>query len=285
MLKSLKNAWTLTVNLGWVVVLGVFAAPHFLNQNSPFLEAPPIEVTTELPQPPPAMEIAPKPEPVKVLEPEPSKAPEVVASKSVGRRPIQMMTPAELREDRERKVRQDRQQEQERRGAHRAPGWPQQFVRAPQDILPEKGGIPAVICEGGMCRIDPRYKNDATEPRIGPEPVIYFPQPPFPSGIPPGETPRSSRAREKNRELKFQLNQFKGRLKWTPKVWHYLDLSEMGPCPWELERVFDQNWGLKWRLRQLGLLTQGYDAEGLVPPKRPRGTAGYVGILPQTLGQ
>ena len=142
-----------------------------------------------------------------------------------------------------------------------------------------------MICEGGMCRIDPRYKYDATEPRIGPEPVIYFPQPPLPSGIAPGETPRSSRAREKNREMRFQLNQFKGRLKWTPKVLHYLDLSEMGPCPWNTERVFDQNWELKWRLRQLGLLSQGYETEGDKPPERPAGREGYVGILPQTLGR
>lgn len=269
-MRFFKNAWTVAVNLGWLVVLGLVTAPY-LKSTTPSLKAAPIiEVAAEV-QPSRVIEIAPRPkEPVWK---EPAPVPEPVVQKSIKKRPVPRV--AERPELAPELV--DEQGD---------PRNIQPVARMPEDFLPEKGGTPAVICEGGMCRIDPRYKYNATEDmREGPEPQIYFPQPPYPNGIPPGETPRSAKARNANAEMRFALNQFKGRLKWTPKVFQYLDLSEMGACPWELEKVFDQNWELKWRLRQIGLLTQGYDTEGLEAPKRPRGKAGLVGVYPSTLGQ
>lgn len=231
MLKAIKKAWTLTVNVGWIVVLGG-AAWHF--------------------QAPATTNVAEK---LATAVPAISQPQDLIVQK-----PIKTLTLW-------RAVKEEHPQ----------------LANTPQDVLPERGGTPAVICEGGMCRIDPRYKFDPSEPRVGPEPVIYFPQPEFPKGIPPGETPRSSKAKASNDEMRFQLNQFKARLKWTPKVALYLDLSNMGACPWELERIFDQNWELKWRIRQLSLLTQGYATEGMKVPNRPRGKEGYIGVYPSTI--
>lgn len=269
-MRFFKNAWTLTVNLGWLVVLGLVAAPYLKNTTPSLKASPTIEVAAEA-QTSRVIEVSPPPkEPVWK---QPAMVPEPVVLKAVPKGPVPRVVerPEPAAEPADELV---------------VPRNIQAVAQMPEDFPPEKGGTPAVICEGGMCRIDPRYKYDAIEDmRVGPEPQIYFPQPPFPNGIPPGETPRSAKARYANAEMRFALNQFKGRLKWTPKVFQYLDLSEMGPCPWELEKVFDQNWELKWRIRQIGLLTQGYDTEGLEAPKRPRGKAGLVGVYPSTLGQ
>jgi hypothetical protein len=258
------------VNLGWLVVLGLVAAPYLQTPTTHLKAAPTVELAAEA-QPVRTIEAARRPNEEQPKEPGTVTKP--VVQKTVTKESIQQVA------------------EQSEPAAEPAdelvvPRNINAVARMPEDFLPEKGGTPAVICEGGMCRIDPRYKYDATEDvRFGPEPVIYFPQPPLPNGIPPGETPRSAKARYANAEMRFALNQFKGRLKWTPKVFQYLSLSEMGPCPWELEKVFDQNWDLKWRLRQIGLLTQGYDTEGLEAPKRPRGKAGRIGVMVSTLGR
>jgi hypothetical protein len=265
-----NNVWTLTVNLGWLVALGVIAAPYLQTTTPRVKAASTVELAAET-QSARAIEAAPRPN--ESERKQPATVPEPVLLKAVPKKPV--LRVAERPEPAAKPV--------DELGV---PGNVQAVARMPEDFLPEKGGSPAVICEGGMCRIDPRYKYDAMEDvRVGPEPVIYFPQPPYPNGIPPGETPRSAKARYANSEMRFALNQFKGRLKWTPKVFQYLDLSEMGACPWDLEKVFDQNWELKWRLRQIGLLTQGYDTEGLEAPRRPRGKAGLVGVYPSTLGQ
>ena len=130
MLRSITNAWTLIVNLGWVVVLGVIAAPHFLNQNSTLLKASPMNLTSDVVAPPHAMGVAEKPADVKVLDQVPLKAPEAVAKNTVGRRPIHMMTAAGVQDEQDRRDRQDRQQEPEKWETQREPGWPQQFVGA-----------------------------------------------------------------------------------------------------------------------------------------------------------
>lgn len=289
MVKAIKNAWTLAVNLGWVAVLGVFVVPRFLDHNTTPLRASTPATVVRDAAPPVALEVkAPevkqlKPQaPPEQLRHEPEAVVQEQPVQKLDNRPVlRLMTDAEVQEELlKRKSKEDQEWERERQ---RLRLDRQDWIKPPEDLPPTFAGSPAVICEGGTCRLDPRYKYDATEPRLGPEPVIYFPQPPLPKGLPPGETPRSARAREKNKELRFQLNQFKGRLKWTPKVRMYLDLTEMGPCPWNTEKVFDQNWELKWRLRQIGLLAQGYETEGNKIPKRPDGKEGYVGILPQTL--
>jgi hypothetical protein len=262
--RFIRNAWTVAVNLGWLVALGLVAAPY-LKDTTPSLKAAPTSEMTAEAQPARVIELPPQPN-------KPALVPESVVQNSVMEKPIRRVT--------ERPEPADEAVDEQG-----VPRNIQPVARMPEDVLPAIGGTPAVICEGGMCRIDPRYKYDVSEPRVGPEPVIYFPQPPFPNGIPPGETPRSAKARYANAEMRFALNQFKGRLKWTPKVFQFLDLSEMGACPWELEKVFDQNWELRWRIRQIGLLTQGYDTEGLEAPERPRGKAGLVGVYPSTLGQ
>ncbi len=271
-MRFFKNAWTLIVNLGWLVVLSVVAAPYLQTTTPRVKAASTVEVAAEA-QPLGAIESAPGQN--ESERKQPATFPEPVVLKAVTKKPVLRVAERPKRAPNpvdEQVVPRDNR--------------PQKVARMPEDFLPEKGGTPAAICEGGMCRIDPRYKHDATEDvRVGPEPVIYFPQPPFPNGIPPGETPRSAKARHANAEMRFALNQFKGRLKWTPKVFQYLDLSEMGPCPWGLDKVLDQNWELKWRIRQIGLLTQGYDTEGLEAPKRPSGKAGLVGVYPSTLGQ
>jgi hypothetical protein len=268
--RFFKNVWTLTVNMGWLVVLGFVAASYVQSRTPRVKGESTVEVAAET-QPLRAIEASPRPN--ESERNQPATVPKPVVEKAATKKPVLRVVerpdPADEPVD-----------------DQGIPGNVQTVARMPEDFPPEKGGTPAVICEGGMCRIDPRYKYDATEDvRVGPEPVIYFPQPPLPKGIPSGETPRSAKARYANAEMRFALNQFKGRLKWTPKVFQYLDLSEMGPCPWELDNVFDQNWDLKWRLRQIGLLTQGYDTEGLGAPKRPRGKAGLVGVYPSTLGQ
>jgi hypothetical protein len=283
MLKTLKNAWTLVVNLGWLVAIGSIAVPHFQTATPPPI---PIVATAE---PQSVKEVAVQkskelPQPIKEVAVEkireiPQPVKEVAVEKPD---PVQNFNRLLVVDRPELKPKPDPEGPVDEQGVPTV--WPQNG-RIPEDYLPLKGGTPAYLCEGGMCQIDPRYKYDVSEPRVGPEPQIYFPQPPFPNGIPPGETSFSAKARYANAEMRFTLNQFKGRLKWTHKVFQYLDLSKIGGVPWDVEKVFDQNWELKWRIRQIGLLTQGFDTEGFEVPKRPRGKAGLIGVYPSTLGQ
>ena len=249
MLKAVKNTWTVLVNLGWLAVLGVYVAPQVIDRmQAPAVQAspvhrevkPPVATAVEPAAPVPAVQPVAWQAPAAAEEPPPAVAPPRVQKTDA---------PARLNPQ------PDPEPEPEPTGPA--------YVSPPRDFPPSFAGQPATLCEGGTCRIDSRYKYVASEPRTGPEPRIYFPQPPLPPGIPPGETYESSRARYDNDEQRWNLNELKARLRWTPRIYKLLDLSQMGACPWDTRRVLQQNAELHWRVRQLTLIIQGYEPEGL----------------------
>jgi hypothetical protein len=278
MFKAIKNTWTLAVNLGWIVVLGVVALPYIYNTAPPPKASSTTVETPKDVEPARPLPIAETPTPIIRKPVVTTKAKLVLvvpARPKLGKANKSVDPPLEPREEPKPDPNPAATAE-EALALARA----QLLASVPQDFPPTFGGRPTVICEGGFCRIDPRYKYTTDEQRMGPEPIIDFPDMPLPDVPLRPETARFSKARYSNKEMRSSLNQFKAKLKWTPKVMLYLDLSDMGACPWDEEKIFDQNWEIKWRLRQLGLMTQGYETEGEEVPERPRGKAGYIGVYP-----
>jgi hypothetical protein len=245
MLRLIKNVWTLIVNLGWIIVVGCFAWCSVAPVTS---EPTTNHVIAETPQPVVSA----------VPQPDPAKPP-----------PTMQVVQRSAKHDRLLRAPEPKPAITEQEPAKQELPTPIQIALAPEDVPSLYGKAPNVnnACQGGSCQVDPRLKYSG-EPRAGNEPQIYFPKPERPPGY---RSPELSKAMYANDENRWLLNEWKAKLKWTPKIFKLLDLSEMGPCPYNLEVVYDQNYELTWRIRQVRLIAQGYEAEGDEPPRRPFG--------------
>jgi len=247
MLRLIENAWTLVVNLGWVIVLGVVGLPYVLSEQptKPLKAAAPVIKQVAREQPPkPAAQLAEVPKPVQKAD-----IPRDRLFRIPDPEPVKEPVPADLGV-----------------AVRDGDGQPEEEVARGEEPKPVQVCVNGVYGNGSCIMPSLRYDGP---PRDDPAP-----DPDNNHQMP--ETPVFSAARATNAELRHDLWELGCQMVWNKETSRYLDTKKMGPRPFDLERIFDQNWELTWRIAQVKKLRLGQPVETKMPPRPPE-AGGRIG--------
>lgn len=256
MIRTIKNVWTLTVNLGWLCILAVIGTPYALKQ----LDAQP-PISTEQP----AEQVVEKVVETEVQEPQIE--PKLETKRPVqkldenGRNRILWVPPEPVAKE----VPQDPINDPDPiRDPVENP-----FVNQKQAIFQINPNLSFSNCSNGLCYIVPELKYDG--------PSRYNPMPTDFEAV-RGKSPTWEKARATNNELRWDVWNLSQRLVWNKTTVQFLDLNDLDSNPMELDEIYDQNYKITWRINQLKRLMAGIPPEEKMPA-RPPGLKGKIGGL------